>query len=117
MRSCDVCGKQAPDAKLIDKVLVDIIKASQLHAVAAAKVLEALKLKESIVNRKPSYGDICSGCESNFEKNVASAIDGGVKDISEQVVALANKTKVVSSEPQKNIEFFDKVSRDPVWRK
>ncbi len=114
-RSCDLCKSLAPDARQFDLVVPSILKATRLHSEISNTILDKLKINTSVVNRKPTYGDVCKDCEKKLGVEINKIIDDGVKLIADKIGEVGKRTTdVIKTQEIMNQEFFEKMTSD--WR-
>lgn len=110
-----MCQKAAPDARLMDNVLVGILKEVPLTNAVVGDILEALNIRPSLINSKPTFGDVCGECAKAMVKESEQIIKDGVKSISDKLLTMANKTRPAISEEAENHRWFQEMTRDAVW--
>ena len=110
MKICDICHQSSPEAKLIDNVIVGILKESQLQSALIGDILDQLKIKQTILdNKKPAYGDICEACQVKVAADVAKVVKDGVAAIGKSLAALLGDVKSNVTLQNSNVDWFNRV--------
>ena len=99
------------NARIFDTVLVGILRQSQVARVVADDVLDKLKIKQSVVDPQPIYGDICQKCATDLEKDISLAIKETTLILTQKIELLAKRTKARPQESG-NREWWDKMTKD-----
>lgn len=112
MRTCDVCKMTSVDARLFDNVLVGILKQTTLSNQSVSLILDKLKIKQSVVSVKPTYGDICNACARAVEAEIVKIVDDGLKAIAKSIEAVADQTKSKMDSQSSNAAWFNAMTED-----
>lgn len=95
-------------------MLVGILRQSQVARVVADDVLDKLNIKQSVVDPRPIYGDICLRCGEELEKDIVKAIAEATTILSKKIEVLARRTKSrpQHDQHQANREAFSQLAKD-----